>query len=69
MEDCETGISKIEEITCIITFKILISIRLKKIYIKRVVVPIQGCQVSWFGRDTHGYSPLLTVSRQELLFS
>ena len=30
---------------------------------------IQGCQVSRFGRETHIYLPLLTVSRRELLFS
>ena len=27
------------------------------------------CQVSRFGRESHGYLPLLTVSRRELLFS
>ena len=26
----------------------------------------QGCQASRFGRETHGYSPLLIVSRREL---
>ena len=30
---------------------------------------IQGCQVSWISHETHGYSPLLTVSQQELIFS
>ena len=40
MEDCSKGTLKIGEINCIITFKILIKIFLKKFYIKQVVIPI-----------------------------
>ena len=40
MEGYNKGILKIGEIKFIITFKILIQIFLKKIYIKRVVIPI-----------------------------
>ena len=40
MEDFNKGILKIGEINCIIAFKVLIQILLKKNYIKRVVIPI-----------------------------